>query len=406
MSSITISHSTGILSGSVALPSSKSLSNRVLILQALSNGCITVDNLSDARDTKIMQRALTGRDVEVNIEDAGTAMRFLTAYFCATNQHKILTGTARMCERPIKVLVDALNHLGFDLKYLAKDGYPPIEIRPIDRTLLKKQVSVAGDVSSQYITALLMIAPVLYEGLQIDITTELSSEPYIAMTITLMRRAGININISGNDILVAPGSFLKTHYNISGDWSAASYWYSMVMLSTGSELYLKNMQLDDEQGDKKVIEWARGMGVVTEVFKDGILIHSSLPSTPALEYDFTDTPDLAQTMIVCCTARGMAARFKGLESLRIKETDRIAALQNELQKCGVELIEIESGLFTLRGDFVMPKEPIATYHDHRMAMAFAPLALLGPITIDEPDVVAKSYPSFWEEMKKVGFTIS
>ena len=251
-----------------------------------------------------------------------------------------------------------------------------------------------------------MIAPILPEGLTIHFTTALSSKPYIELTLDLLKRAGIRFKWIENSISIERQFFDNTTFRVSADWSGASYWYSIAALAKQFEIKLHHLDFNNSQGDKIMAAWMLHMGIKSEVFKDGILLLKSKAHKPVLKYDFTDSPDIAQTMIVLCAAKGIAANFTGLQSLRIKETDRILALQNELKKCGVELIEDSKDMFSLKGKFSMPKEPIATYGDHRMAMAFAPLAVLGKITIQNPEVVNKSYPDFWNELKTMGFELS
>ena len=409
-----ISHPTGILCGSIDLPLSKSESNRILILQALSKGKVGVGHLSDARDTKLLQEALSSADKEVNVKDAGTTMRFLAAYYCATNQQKILTGSDRMCERPIGILVDALREIGFEVKYLSKDGFPPLEILPCDQSRLKSEVHIAGNISSQYISALAMIAPTLPNGLEIHFTSTISSRPYIDMTIALLGKAGIQCSWMENSIRIANQDFQKCSIEPSADWSAASYWFSMAALAQKADITLNDLTFESAQGDKMIAEWCEKLGVKVTQGHDGLIlsavnsddpIHPDNLTNPGLNFDFTDNPDLAQTMIVLCAAKGISATFSGLQSLRIKETDRIAALQNELLKFGVKLEDVGNEVFHLSGTFAMSHQVINTYNDHRMAMAFAPLALLGKISIDDPDVVVKSYPNFWKEMASVGFEV-
>lgn len=398
--------------GEVKLPLSKSESNRLLIIQALSKGSVNDENLSEARDTMLLHTVLVSEDQEINIQDAGTAMRFLTAYYCATGQHKVLTGSARMCERPIGILVEALREIGFDIKYLKKEGYPPLEITPSDISAIKNEVHIAGNISSQYISALLMIAPVLPHGLAVYFTTDISSRPYIDMTLDLLSRGGITYEWAGSHIYIANQKFKEATLSPSADWSAAGYWFSMAALADKSEFKLKGLTFDTAQGDKVIAKWCEIFGVKINQEPDGLLLHSNNPahhnnptnSDPL--FDFTDYPDLAQTMIVLCAAKNMKATFTGLDSLRIKETDRIAALQNELLKFGVKLHEIGDGIFGLDGTFSRSHQIIETYDDHRMAMAFAPLALLGSITIENPGTVEKSYPDFWDEMQNVGFQIN
>lgn len=410
MRSITISHPDSILKGSINLPLSKSESNRILILQALSRNKIEIGELSGARDTALLQSALRSDDVEINIKDAGTAMRFLTAYYCVAGEHKILTGSARMCERPIGLLVDALRYIGFDIRYLKNEGFPPLEIMPVDQSKLKNEVSIAGNISSQYISALMMIAPVLERGLSITFTTALSSKPYLELTAKLMRDAGIESEMTANGIQIHPQYFKPTRLSPGADWSAASYWFTAAALAKSGELTLKNLSLDSSQGDKKIAHWSENFGIQIDSTNRDIILYSNHNNhtnqkNPSLPFDLTHYPDLAQTVIILCAAKNIKATFTGLQSLRIKETDRIAALQYELRKFNVELQEVSDGFFQLSGVFKMSHQTIRTYNDHRMAMAFAPLALLGKITIENPEVVEKSYPDFWEEMKNVGFEI-
>ncbi len=404
--SITISQSNSILRGMVDLPSSKSECNRLLILRALSKGKIRIENISDARDTKILQAALASDELEINIGDAGTAMRFLTAYYCAAGEHKILSGSERMCERPIGILVNALRDIGFDINYLKSEGFPPLEIIPTDHSKLKSKVSIAGNVSSQYISALMMIAPVLEGGLEITFTTEVSSRPYIDLSAKLMQDAGIELMTSADNIHIPAQSFKPIKLHAGADWSAASYWCSMAAIAKDAEIMLRKLSMETSQGDVQIVKWAEKLGVDFETIYDGICVRTGRAGNSVCHFDFTDHPDLAQTVIVLCAAKNIKATFSGLQSLRIKETDRIMALQNELLKFGVKLEEIRDGKFELTGRLTMSDQIIDTYNDHRMAMAFAPLALLGPITINDPEVVEKSYPGFWDEMQKVGFEIT
>jgi 3-phosphoshikimate 1-carboxyvinyltransferase len=407
--SITISHPTGILKASVNLPSSKSESNRLLVLQALSAGAVHAANLSEANDTKLMLSALDSKDIAIDVQDAGTAMRFLTAYYCAAGQHKILTGTARMQQRPIGILAAALRDIGFDVRYVKEEGFVPLEIVPVDISILKHEVHIAGHVSSQYISALLLIAHTLPGGLTIYFMSELSSRPYIELTLAMLAKAGIKYKWADKSISIPNQIPDSVTITAGADWSAAGYWYSMAALSVESKISLSKLTMDSHQGDKQIAQWAENFGVNTLESREGISLvksrfaHSENPVNSDLLFDFTHYPDLAQTTIVLCAAKGLKATFSGLESLRIKEADRVAALQNELLKFGVALEDTGEGNFQLQGTFAMSHQNIQTYNDHRMAMAFAPLALLGQITIEGPEVVAKSYPGFWKEMEKAGF---
>ncbi|WP_435355488.1 3-phosphoshikimate 1-carboxyvinyltransferase [Emticicia sp. SJ17W-69] len=391
----------------IALASSKSESNRALIINALANFSGDLQNLSTARDTQTMIRLLKSTDQTADVIDAGTTMRFLTAYFTATNQNKIMTGTPRMCERPIGILVDALRTIGAEIDFLNKEGYPPLHIKGFSEQK-SNEVTIRGDVSSQYISALLMIAPTLPQGLIIKLTGDLGSIPYIKMTLEQMKAFGVNseANWEQKTIKVLPNAYQSTVYKVESDWSGASYWYSIVALSTFEETQVELLGLKENslQGDSDIVKIMSHLGVKSTFTENGVLL-SKIPAEKTLIWDFTNCPDLAQTVAVTCAAKGIEATFTGVESLKIKETDRIVALQNELQKFGGELVEVVKNTeYVVRtiSDFNIQKTfSIHTYDDHRMAMAFAPLAMLMDVTIEEPNVVVKSYPSFWEDISLV-----
>ena len=403
----------GPLSGTAQLPASKSEANRALILQALAGGG-TLDNLSDANDTQLMQRLLRAvpTATELSAEDAGTVMRFLTAYLSVTNWRGRLTGTARMQERPIAVLVEALRQAGASISYLNNEGYPPLEISGFTATAANRptELAVRGDVSSQYISALLMVGPYLRGGLRLTLTGRIGSRPYINMTLALMQLFGANYSTHGDVLTVRPVLYQPTDYVIESDWSAASYWYSMVALGPAdSEITLPRLRQESLQGDQAIAEIMTHFGVATTFLPDSVHLKQQLlaPQTEIQTLDFTDCPDLAQTVAVVAAALGRPVDMTGLESLRIKETDRIAALQIELAKFGGDLRDLGNGRFRAEsGNFAVNNQSVATYHDHRMAMAFAPLGLLGPLAIEAPTVVRKSYPQFWKELAKSGFVVS
>jgi 3-phosphoshikimate 1-carboxyvinyltransferase len=386
------------------LPSSKSLSNRALILNALTGNRSVVSNLSSARDTKLMM-ALVGSEAKtIDVMDAGTTMRFLTAYFALTNKNKIMTGTDRMKQRPIQLLVDALRQLGAEISYLGEEGFPPIEIHGFS-TQKADHIEIPGNVSSQYISALMMLAPTLPKGLVLHLTGEIGSVPYITMTATLMKNFGavVDLDFGKNTIRVHPGNLTPSQVTIEADWSAASYWFGFTALAEDADLILPNVSEQSLQGDRVVVEIMEKLGV-TSVFKGNNLHLSKSKSISHLVWDFKDCPDLAQTILPVCAAKGISGEYTGLESLRIKETDRIAALQNELAKIGAQLTEPSAGHWKLTlGNIHSLTQPIATYHDHRMAMGFAPWATLTNVTIEAPDVVNKSYPGYWEDLASVGF---
>jgi 3-phosphoshikimate 1-carboxyvinyltransferase len=408
MSSVRVYHPTKKLYGTVRLPGSKSESNRALILQALSGNRFAIENLSTARDTQNLKHLLASNTPTVDVIDAGTSMRFLTAFYAATNQHKIITGSERMKKRPITPLVNALSEMGFDIRYTEQEGFAPVEIVPIKSLeKLDNEVSIEGNISSQFITALLLIAPFLPNGLTVHFTTALTSKPYVEMTLNMLQHLSVPYTWKGNSISIANCQLSATGYSVGADWSAASYWYSMAFLADEAELFLEGLQNNWSQGDRIVADWMKRFSVSTE-FKDGgaLIKNTHTPFPKVMKLDFEDNPDLAQTFAVMFAAKDICATFTGIDSLRIKETDRILALQQELQKCGYRFdYSPEFFFYQLRGRFQQPAETIATYNDHRMAMSFAPLALLGKVEIENPETVHKSYPEFWEEMKKVGFSL-
>jgi 3-phosphoshikimate 1-carboxyvinyltransferase len=396
---------TVVLMGEAALlPASKSISNRALIINALAGGRSQLHNLSDANDTQLMLRLVNATDKLINVEDAGTTMRFLTAYFAITKQEKILTGTARMKERPIAILVDALRNLGAEVEYLEKEGFPPHEIKKFSGQKTNA-VRIRGDVSSQYISALMMVAPILPSGLTLTLDGKIGSRPYIEMTASLMKHFGVESNVLGDQIIIAPQNYKPEPFTVESDWSAASYWFAFAALAEKSHLVLPKLLSDSLQGDSAIAKIMDELGVKSQ-FENGLLNLSKKESKSELHYDFTDCPDLAQTVSVVCAAKNIKGFFTGLESLRIKETDRIKALQNELAKIGAQLIEEDEAHWTLIPSASLPAQAsFLTYKDHRMAMAFAPLATLMDVSIERPEVVRKSYPNFWNDMKRVGFEI-
>ena len=388
----------------IPLPSSKSESNRVLIIDALTEGKNRISNLAEARDTQTMIRLLGDDPMIYDVLDAGTTMRFLTAYAAVTNRQKTLTGTPRMCERPIGLLVDALKTIGADITYKENEGYPPLEIKGFGKQISNK-VTIKGDVSSQYISALLMVAPVLPEGLIIELTGKIGSRTYIEMTLQLMKQFGIVSTWEGHTITVAPQQYTPTAYRVESDWSGASYWFSLLACADEGEILLKGLKSESLQGDAKIVEIMDGLGVQSEFNHEGVLLtKKEVRGLP--HFDFTHCPDLAQTVAVTCAVNGQKSIFTGLESLRIKETDRILALQNELAKFNAQLVEGNNETFTLIPSTGIPAEVfIHTYDDHRMAMAFMPLATKTKVTFEDGEVVNKSYPSFWKHTALAGFNV-
>jgi len=393
---------TSLLGNVRSLPSSKSLSNRALIINALTQPKGTLENLSSARDTELMQSLLHTTDRVMDVMDAGTTMRFLTAYMGVTGRSRLLTGSARMKERPIHLLVDALRCIGVTIGYIEKDGFPPLEIKGFGRQLTNR-IKIRGDVSSQFISALMMVAPALPQGLTIELEGKVGSLPYLNMTAELMGLFGIKPEMSEQKIHIASGNYKPAFYRVEPDWSAASYWYGFAALASEAEILLPQVDSFALQGDKVIVDIMKQLGVTSDFQKDGLRLTKSNPQINILVWDFSNCPDLAQTVLPICAAKNITGEFTGLESLRIKETDRIAALQNELAKIGATLTENGNQWKLLPGKLPSTKPLFETYHDHRMAMGFAPLATLMDIAIEIPDVVRKSYPTFWDDMKGMGF---
>ena len=399
----------------VKLPASKSISNRALIIYALSDCCILPENLSDCDDTEVIIRALRNRPATIDIGAAGTAMRFTTAYLAATDSGEhVLTGTERMKHRPIKVLVDALRRLGANIEYEGAEGFPPLRIE--GQRLEGGRLEIEGNISSQYISALLMIGPVLSKGLMLHLKGEIISRPYIDLTLWTMREFGADAEWSSVDTIeVKPKPYQARSYYIENDWSAASYWYEMVALSDDKEVevHLQGLMDGSKQGDSSVRYIFSLLGVKTSFgsLKSGrptkVTLRKNGHCVPRLEYDFVNSPDLAQTFVVTCCAMGVPFRFTGLQTLKIKETDRIKALKTEMAKLGYTLKSSNDCELSWDGQRSAFSSPVVidTYDDHRMALAFAPLALQQPITIANPQVVTKSYPQFWSDLRDAGFVI-
>ena len=433
------------LHAAIQLPASKSISNRALILHSLAHGNILPRNLSDCDDTIVMTRALDGNPGHIDILAAGTAMRFLTAYLSVTPGTRIITGTQRMQQRPIRILVDALRELGARIEYVGNEGFPPLRITGTELT--GSEISLAGNVSSQYISALLMIGTVLPKGLRLHLTGDIISRPYINLTLQLMRDFGAQADwVSEDCITVSPGGYTDTPFTVESDWSAASYWYQMMAIegiknekikggdrssakesedSTKEEAHTAEIELlglfaHSYQGDSRGAEVFTRLGVHTEYTDRGVkLTRKGTPAT-RLDEDMVDIPDLAQTFVVTrsgmstkssssrCCLMDIPFRFTGLQSLKIKETDRITALITELRKLGYVVRSEQDSILLWDGERCpADADPvIATYEDHRMAMAFAPACLVLPqIRINEPQVVTKSYPAYWEDLQKAGFKV-
>ena len=400
---------------SIMLPASKSISNRALIIQALTKGGMMPENLSDCDDTEVIIRGLGKQSEIIDIKAAGTAMRFMTAYLSATEGEHTITGTERMKHRPIGILVDALRYLGAEIEYVGEESYPPLRIR--GRQLEGGTLLIAGDVSSQYISALLMIAPILTKGLELKLTGNIISRPYIDLTLHLMHEFGVAAEWSDFDtIRVKPQPYQQRAYTIESDWSAASYWYEILALTddTQSKVALQGLKDGSRQGDSTVRYIFSLLGIKTSFKEKGVngmpeaLLTRHSRMLNRMDYDFTNQPDLAQTLIAVCPVLGIPFHFTGLGTLKIKETDRIEAMKREMEKLGYILHEEEGTALSWTGERCEPmtQPTIDTYEDHRMAMSFAPLAIkLGEIRINNPEVVSKSYPHYWADLRKAGFKI-
>ncbi len=403
-----LSHSANPIDASVVITGSKSETNRLLILEALFDG-ITIENLSNSDDASVMQKALASSNERVDIHHAGTAMRFLTAYFAVQpGRNTLLTGSNRMQERPIGVLVDALRSLGAHIDYEANEGYPPLRI--LGQQLSKSTVSLKADVSSQYISALMLIGASLPKGLEITLEGKITSVPYITMTLALLQQLGIQGSFTGQTIQIQPlaNALAQQPIIVESDWSSASYFYSIVALVPGSSITLSSYRQESLQGDAVLQKIYQALGVTT-VF-DGVNMSLTSASkgdlVDSLELDLSRSPDIAQTIAVTCLGLGIGCHLTGLHTLKIKETDRLEALKTEIRKLG-GAISVTNNSLTLEPQ----KEPlrsdvsIATYNDHRMAMAFAPLAVKTPIQIEDAGVVSKSYPDFWSDLKMLDFEV-
>jgi 3-phosphoshikimate 1-carboxyvinyltransferase len=385
---------------------SKSETNRLLLLQALFPN-ITLANTSNSDDSEVMQKALKGNEKIVDIHHAGTAMRFLTAYFAVNDGREVvLTGSPRMQERPIKVLVEALEQLGAKISYEKEVGYPPIRIK--GQKITASKVNIPANVSSQYISALLLVAPKLENGIEITLVGEITSVPYIKMTLALLNDLDIKTSFEGNVITVYPKQEVESKVmTVESDWSSASYFFSLAALAESASISLTSYKETSLQGDSALVEIYKQMGVETH-FDGNKMTLVKLPNfkRETLNFELNNTPDIAQTIVVTCLGLGIGCHLTGLHTLKIKETDRLEALRIELTKLGANISVTNDSLTLVVSTNINHNVPIATYNDHRMAMAFAPLALKVPIIIENAEVVSKSYPDFWEDMKSLGLEIS
>lgn len=406
-----LSLSKQVLRGTVDLVRSKSISNRLLIMQALAGQDSSIHEVSKAKDSQTLQYTLkqlkeTEEVQVIDVGPAGTCFRFLTAFLAQRAGKYILTGSERMKQRPIGPLVDALQALGASIEYLESEGFPPLAITG-KKLKATHPISIDASISSQFITALLLIAPYLDSGLTLQLTNRISSKPYLTMTLALMQQQGAACKMEGNQIQIAPKPYIFKKVSVESDWSAAAYFYGLCALVPGSDLLLTGLQLESIQGDALIQQYFKYLGVSSMSEDTGVRIQSKAVKNPdSWTIDFTDIPDTAQTLAVVCAALNIDLDMHGLDSLRIKETDRILALQQELSKIGVNLIEKEESVFELQTqDFkILPNTTFETYEDHRMAMSFAQLAVLASISIEDSKVVEKSFPHFWEQLEHLGFS--
>ena len=404
-----ISAETKNIKGTIKLPASKSISNRVLIICHLSFSPYPIRNLSDSDDTQVLLAALQSNNTKFDIGHAGTAMRFLTAFLSKIVGEWVITGSERMQQRPIKILVDALIQLGAKIEYLKKEGCPPLKI--YGSHLKGQTIELDGGISSQYISALLMIAPTIENGLVLNLNGNITSKSYIKLTLELMAKFGIQYHWKGNQITVAEQNYFPMDFTVEADWSGASYWYQAMAMVDKGEVLLENLQLNSLQGDAAIAEWFKKFGVQSVQKEKGVLIRKIENTQPEiLKLNFIENPDIAQTMACLCVAKGIPFHFSGLKTLKIKETDRISALQNELEKFGAEISEPTFGELAWDGKINKAKKQknplVKTYHDHRMALSFAPLAISGiSLQIEDPMVVTKSYPRFWDDLRMMGFKV-
>ena len=400
-----LSHPDTNLIGEIQITGSKSESNRALILRALYPS-ISLNNLSNSDDTSVLQKALKTSNGLVDIHHAGTAMRFLTAYF-ATKEgvEVVLTGSSRMQERPIKLLVNALIDLGADISYLEQEGFPPLKIT--GKKLLKSSVNVQANISSQYISALMLIGASLPNGLIINLEGPVTSTPYINMTLKLLHYFGIEAKFEGQVISIQPKSIVESKtFEIESDWSSASYYFSIAALGKLGQLNLKNYKQESLQGDSKIIPIYQAFGIQTSFGNNELQLLKNTSKKPEiLNLDLQNMPDLAQTIAITCIGLGIGCELKGLHTLKIKETDRLVALKNELEKFGAAVVITDNSLSLAPCSSLKENVEIETYNDHRMAMAFAPLALKVPLIIKDAEVVSKSYPEFWKDLESIGFTV-
>ena len=403
---VSLSHPSAKCNGKLRITGSKSETNRLLLLQALFSG-LSIENTSESDDSEVMQAALKAKTDVIDVHHAGTAMRFLTAYFAhLVGREVVLTGSQRMQERPIKILVEALRSIGAYITYEKEEGYPPIIIK--GKKLTGGKVSLPADISSQYISALLLIGPVLENGIQLDLVGKITSIPYINMTLSLLNNIGVQTEFKGQSIRVEPQKKPRlTAQIVESDWSSASYYFSIVALSDQSEIHLTSYKKNSLQGDRVLREIYSKLGVSSSIEGQTLILKKEKVDLPnVLEWDLSKAPDIAQTIAVSCYGLGVVCKLRGLHTLKIKETDRLQALYKELTKLGAQIKVTDKSLELAAGSNFVVDCSLPTYNDHRMAMAFAPLALKVPLTIENAEVVSKSYPTFWKDLEQINFNIN
>ena len=404
-----ISYNKKKLTGTFSLPASKSVSNRLLIMRALEWSKVLFDNLSEAEDTYMMRLYLSfintcaGSNIPLSLDthNAGTVFRFLLAYLARQDGKWLLTGGERMRQRPIGALVDALRSLGADIKYTEKEGFPPLLIH--GKNLNGGEVELNASSSSQYVSALMLIAPYLSGGLTIRLKTKPVSSTYIDMTTTLMQNFGAQVSMSQKEVRVEPGSYSVKKVRVERDWSAAAFWYEMVAFNTGASVHLPGLSEESVQGDRFLTTVFDRLGVVSDFTEEGLVLRNSGKVAKTIDFDFTHAPDIVPSVMVACAGLGVEAHFSGIEHLRIKESDRILSMQQELEKIGTEIVQDGKYYILHPGKSSVEKFIFNSHGDHRMAMSLAPLAMkYGTVSVIEPEVVKKSYPGYWDEMEKTG----
>ena len=402
---LNLSHDTLICNGKIKITGSKSETNRLLFLQSLFPN-FKIQNKSNSEDSSVMQAALKSTSDSIDINHAGTAMRFLTSYFSQLEGREvILTGSKRMQQRPIKILVDALKSLGASIEYEKKQGYPPLKIK--GKKLDGGSISLPANISSQYISSLIMLGPILKAGIELNLKGTITSMPYINMTLDLLKRLGIKTEFKGHRILVKNTSKSKnTIQVVESDWSSASYFFSIVALSDKAKIYLSNYKSNSLQGDSILRIIYKQLGVNSYFEGNNLILEKEkISSLKSIKWDLSNAPDIAQTIAVSCYGLGVACDLEGLHTLKIKETDRLVALDTELSKLGAKISVTDKSLHLSSDQDFQKGINISTYNDHRMAMAFAPLALKIPLSVEKAEVVSKSYPSFWEDLNSLNFKI-